>query len=344
VSPAASSAYVYTVSTPTQLKSAISAAGDTAKIIKVSGTIDMTSADNGGPFTSTTDQKARNAISLPSNTTLIGVGSTARIVNAAIKITGVSNVIVRNLTIVNPCDIAPLWDPDDGSSGNWNSEYDGVTVDGSRNVWIDHNRFTDAPQTDDLSPVENGKLKQCHDGALDVKNGSDYVSITHNVFDQHAKNNLVGSSDSRTSDDGHLTVTFHDNHFKDVAERAPRVRFGRVHVFNNYFEGNKSRSVYAHNYSIGVGYKAKILSEHNAFDVSGASSCPAVVKNPGSSSMTGAISDTGSLLNGSALNLASACSFAAASWTVPYAYSPVAASEVRARVLSNAGVGKLTVN
>ena len=60
--------------------------------------------------------------------------------------------------------------------------------------------------------------------------------------------------------------------------------------------------------------------------------------------MTGAISDTGSLLNGSALNLAGACSFAVANWTIPYAYSPVPASEVRARVLSNAGVGKLTVN
>ena len=332
------------MSSSSQLKAALDAAGSTPKIIKVYGTIDMASADNGGAFTSKSDQKARNRIGLPSNTTLIGSGSTATIVNAAIVISGASNVIVRNLTIVNPCDIAPVWDPDDGATGNWNSEYDGITVTGSKNVWIDHNRFTDAPKTDDTLPVENGKVKQCHDGALDVKNGSDYVSITNNVFELHAKNNLIGSSDSTTSDDGHLTVTFRDNHFKNVSERAPRVRFGRVHVVNNYFEGSKSHSVYAHGYSIGVGYKAQIRSEQNAFDIAGASSCPAVVKNPGSDSKTGAISDTGSLLNGAALNLSSACSFAAASWSLPYGSTAVPAAQVKARVLSNAGVGKITVN
>lgn len=341
---AASDAFVYKVSSASQLKQVLTDAGATAKIIKVYGTIDMAAADNGGPFTSKSDQKARNRIGLTSNTTLIGIGSTATIANAAIVIKGASNVIVRNLTIVNPCDIAPVWDPDDGSTGNWNSEYDGLVVEGSKNVWVDHNRFTDAPLTDDKLSVENGKVKQCHDGSLDVKSGSDYVSITNNVFDQHQKNTLIGSSDSTTSDDGHLTVTFRDNHFKDIAERSPRVRFGRVHIVNNYFEGSKSRAVYAHGYSIGVGYKAQILSEHNAFEIDGASDCPAIVKNPGSSSKTGAISDTGSLLNGAALDLASSCSFAAASWSIPYGNSAVPASQVKARVLSNAGVGKVSVN
>jgi pectate lyase len=265
-------------------------------------------------------------------------------VNAAINIKGVSNVIVRNLTIMNPCDVGPIWDPNDGDSGNWNSEYDGITVDSSKNVWIDHNKFTDAPKTDDLSPVENGKLKQCHDGALDVKNGSDYVSISYNVFDQHDKNNLIGSSDSKTTDDGHLTVTFHHNYFTNVTERAPRVRFGRVHVFSNYYEGSKSRSVYPHQYSLGVAYKAQVVSEQNVFDITGASSCPDVVKNPGSSSKTGAIRDTGSLLNGNALNLASSCSFATATWTVPYTYSPTPAAQVKAAVVPKAGPGQLTVN
>jgi len=38
-------------------------------------------------------------------------------------------------------------------------------------------------------------------------------------------------------------VTFHHNRFSNVTERAPRVRFGRVHVFNNYYEGDRSRTV-----------------------------------------------------------------------------------------------------
>lgn len=341
---AATTKNVYKVNSASQLASALSAAGDAPKIVKVYGTIDMAAVDNGGAFSSASDQAARNVVKLPSNTTLIGIGSNAGFVNARISIKDVSNVIVRNLTVINPCDIAPTWDPNDGSSGNWNSEYDGIVVENSKNVWIDHNVFTDAPQTDDLAPVENGKLKQCHDGALDIKKGSDFVTVSYNVFDRHEKNNLVGASDSTTSDDGHLTATFHHNHFTAVGERAPRVRFGRVHIYNNYYEGNRSASAYAHQYSIGVGYKAQILSEHNAFDIAGATACPHVVKNPGSSSKTGAISDTGSLLNGAPLNLASACSFASASWTIPYSYSAMAAAQVKAYVVQEAGVGKLKVN
>ena len=116
-------------------------------------------------------------------------------------------------------------------------------------------------------------------------------------------------------------------------------------MYNNYFEGSRSHPVYKHQYSIGVAYKAKVISTNNAFEIAGATSCPHIVKNPGSSSMTGAIVDTGSLLNGSALNVAGACSFSnAVGWTVPYSYSPLGASAVKASVLSNAGTGKLTVN
>jgi len=333
------------VSNATQLLDAIKAGGDTPKIIKVSGTIDMTGADNGGPFKSTSDEAARARIELPSNTSLLGVGANAGLANAFIMIKGVSNVIVRNLTIVNPCDVSPIWDPNDGDTGNWNSEYDGVTVDSSKNVWIDHNKFTDAPVTDDLLAVVNGKRKQCHDGALDVKNGSDFVTVSNNVFELHDKNNLIGSSDSKTTDDGHLKVTFHGNYFSRIQERAPRVRFGQVHLYNNYHEASKSDPAYPYGYSVGVAYKAKIISQNNAFDVAGANSCQDVVKNPGSSSKTGAILESGSLLNGAALNMAQ-CSFSTSvGWTVPYDISGalLPAASVKASVKANAGPGKLTV-
>ncbi|MBV6319748.1 polysaccharide lyase family 1 protein [Duganella violaceipulchra] len=323
---------------------AITAQGDNPKIIKLYGTIDPTSADNGGPYTSTTDQAARLQIRLGSNTTLIGMGGDTKLVNANIVINGKQNVIVRNINIVNPCDIVPVWDPNDGSAGNWNSEYDGVTILASKNVWIDHNVFTDAPKTDDQLPIENGKIKECHDGALDVKNGSDYVTVSNNRFELHEKNNLIGSSDSKTSDDGHLTVTFNNNHFLNVAERAPRVRFGKVHIYNNYFEGSRSHPIYPHQYSIGVAYKAKIISQNNAFDIAGATSCSNIMTNPGSSSKTGAVTDAGSLLNGGALTAGGACSFSSAvGWTLPYSAPLLDASAVKAAVLGNAGTGKITV-
>lgn len=336
---------IYLVNSGSQLVAALKAQGDNPKIIKLQGTIDMAAADNGGPFTSATDEGLRLQIKPGSNTTLIGIGSDARLVNGSIVLNGVQNVIVRNLTIQNPCSLYPVWDPNDGSSGNWNSEYDGITITGSHNVWVDHNVFTDAPVTDDKLAVENGKVKQCHDGALDVKNGSDYVTVSNNRFELHQKNNLIGSSDSRTSDDGHLTVTFNNNHFLNVAERGPRVRFGKVHVYNNFFEGSKSHAVYPHHYSIGVAYKSKIISQNNAFEIAGASSCPGVVTNPGSSSLTGAITDAGSLLNGAALNLSTKCSFSSqVGWSVPYSITLQDTATVKASVLSNAGTGKITVN
>lgn len=341
----ASAAATYKVNTAAQLLAAIKAQGDKPKIIKLYGTIDPTTADNGGPYKNATDQAARLQIKLTSNTTLIGIGSDTRLVNANLVLNGIQNVIIRNLNIVNPCDINPVWDPDDGSAGNWNSEYDGITILNSKNVWVDHNVFTDAPKTDDQLPTANGRLKQCHDAALDVKNGSDYVTISNNRFELHQKNNLIGSSDSRTSDDGHLTVTFHNNHFLNVSERAPRVRFGKVHIYNNYFEGSRSHKVYPHHYSVGVGYLAKIIMQQNAFDIAGATSCPQIVDNPGSASKSGAITDNGSLLNGSALNLAGKCSFSSSvGWTVPYTVNPLPAAQVKQSVLGNAGTGKISVN
>lgn len=341
---AAPSSAVYLVNSASQMLAALNAQGDNPKIIKLYGTIDMTSSDNGGPFTSHDDQKLRNRIKLGSNTTLIGMGSDTRLVNASISITGVHNVILRNLNIVNPCDVTPVWDKNDGPTGNWNSEFDSVTISGSKNVWVDHNVFSDAPLTDDMLPIENGKIKQCHDGSLDVKNGSDFVTVSNNRFELHQKNNLIGSSDSTTSDNGHLTVTFNNNHFLNVAERSPRVRFGMVHVYNNYFEGSRTHAVYPHHYSIGVAYLAKIISQNNAFDIAGATSCTNILTNPGSSSKTGAITDTGSLLNGAALDVAGKCSFSSSvGWSLPYTVQLLPAGDVKQSVLTNAGTGKLTV-
>jgi pectate lyase len=53
----------------------------------------------------------------------------------------------------------------------------------------------------------------------------------------HRFSNLVGHSDNNASEDaGRLHVTFHHNWWGQlVHERMPRVRFGRVHVYNNFY-------------------------------------------------------------------------------------------------------------
>jgi pectate lyase len=332
----ASTDQIYTVTNRAQLLAAIANGGTTPKIIKLSGVVDMT---EGKPYTSTADQSARGAIRLKSNTTLIGDGASSGLVNGHILLSNVSQVVIRNLKIQNPCDVGPIWDPTDGATGNWNAAYDAIGISGSDHIWIDHNSFTDAPVTDNFLPIENGHVKQCHDGAVDITNASDYVTVSYNVFGEHDKNNLIGSSSTATGDDGKLRVTFSNNVFRAIQSRAPRVRFGQVHLFNNYYTGSKTADVYANSYSVGTGTSAKILSNANVFEIAGASGCDSVVRNPGDAT-AGTFRDTGSLLNGAALG---ACAVSnATTWTPPYAYTPRPAALVKANALAQAGGGKLT--
>ncbi len=98
--------------------------GVDSKIIKLVGVLDMS---EGQPYASNADQAARGAVRLKSNTTLIGDANSG-IVNGHIILSNVSQIIIRNLKLVNPCDVAPVWDPNDGSSGNWNSAFDAISV------------------------------------------------------------------------------------------------------------------------------------------------------------------------------------------------------------------------
>ncbi|QRW04894.1 pectate lyase [Ceratobasidium sp. AG-Ba] len=80
---------------------------NTPKIIYVSGTLANSS----------------NRIAVGNNTSIIGVGSTAIIEGGGFSINKVSNVIIRNLVIRKV-------------KGN-----DGITVQKSNRIWIDHNEF-----------------------------------------------------------------------------------------------------------------------------------------------------------------------------------------------------------
>ena len=154
-------------------------------------------------------------------------------------------MIVRNLTVRDAADCFPAWDPTDGAEGNWNSEYDLLQViNKATHVWIDHYEFTDAPNLDSSQPLYFGRHYQVHDGAVDVTNGSDLVTMSYNRFSDHDKLLLIGSTDSPTrGDPGKLRVTIHHNVFENVGQRAPRVRFGQVDVYNNHFKVTEDSTV-----------------------------------------------------------------------------------------------------
>ncbi|GAA1528311.1 pectate lyase [Dactylosporangium maewongense] len=283
--------HVFTVRTRDELAAAV--AGDTPKIVFVSGGIDAnaghTCADYADPAYSLDaflaaydpavwgratkptgpleDARARSAknqgarvnIKVGGNTTIVGLGG-SKITGANLLVEKVDNVILRNLRLEDAHDCFPSWDPTDGALGNWNSLYDTVTVTGSTHVWADHNNFSDGNNTDETQPLYFGRPYQVHDGALDVIRASDLVTISWNNFFDHDKTMLIGSSNTVGADVGKLRVTIHHNRFANVGQRVPRVRFGQVDVYSNYFYATDEDS---YSYSWGVGVYASLYAENN---------------------------------------------------------------------------------
>ncbi|NEB78671.1 polysaccharide lyase family 1 protein, partial [Streptomyces sp. SID14478] len=334
---AADAAHVYTVTTWDGLKAAFAAGGTAPKIIKVRGTLDAdgdTCADfsaagydfdqylaaydpavwgydenlEGEKATPGTQEYLRDRSAaaqaeaikadVPANTTLIGVGKGAGIVGGSLQINGVDNVIVRGLTLESPLDCFPQWDPTDGDTGNWNSEYDSAVVHNATHVWLDHNTFTDGEHPDATLPSYYGRIFQQHDGELDVVKGADYVTASWNAFEDHDKTLMIGNSDSAgATDEGRLRVTLHHNLFRNLVERAPRVRFGQVDAYNNAYVATTE---YA--YSFGIGYKSQLVAEKNSFTLPKGVSAASVLYRWNDSPVTTA----GNVVNGAATDLVAA--------------------------------------
>jgi len=232
------------VTTLAQFKSEVT--GTAAKVIYVKG------------------EFAADSINLGSNKTIIGCSSGAKIQGHLGIGSGSSNVIIRNLKIsgygVGDCTKDPSFDSGTGCS----SGADAISVNGSaHHVWFDHCLVMDGT-----------------DGNLDITNDADFVTVswtkfsytprTDNVGDDstgaagHRFSNLVGGTDSKPTgwpSTRPLNVTWHHNWWADgVVERQPRVRFGRNHLFNNYYNSTAS------NYCVRAGIEASILLEGNAFE------------------------------------------------------------------------------
>ena len=228
-----------------------------------------------------------------SNKSILGVGSGSGISGGGLNLSGVSNVIIRNLVFRNADD-------------------DSINVqESARNIWIDHN---------DLS---NG-----HDGLVDIKRGSDFVTVSWNHFHNHDKTALLGHDDGNGSQDiGHLRVTYHHNWFDGTTQRHPRVRFGNpVHVYNNYYNGNSG-------YGVASTCNAGVLVERNYFENV---SHPTVTQTGDSPSGNLRVINN-YLVNSGTEQVRNGASVAA----IPYAYTPDANNKVKSIVTAGAGTGKI---
>ena len=166
------------------------------------------------------------------------------------------------MTFEDTYDCFPQWSPTDGALGSWNALYDSISLRDSNHVWVDHNTFVDRETADETLPQYFGVLFQVHDGLLDITNASDYVTVSWNRFENHDKVMLIGSSDSASADRGKLNVTLHHNLFENVGQRAGRVRFGKVHIYNNFYRiSNPENYVY----TWGDGVESAVFAENNFF-------------------------------------------------------------------------------
>jgi pectate lyase len=276
-------------------------------------------------------QAAATVVRIPSNTTLIGVVPGAGFVRGGLMLDRVQQVIVRHLAFADAYDHFPQWDPLDGALGEWNSEYDNLSLRGARHVWVDHCRFDDGERPDHLERTVHGRQQQRHDGLLDITQQSDLVTVSWSHFEAHDKTMLIGSSDKAVADAGRLRVTLHHNRWVGLAERTPRVRFGQVHVMNNLFEPRPD-SPYGYGYSIGVGVQSAVLSQANAWEGPvPATKLLRVLKGE-------AFSDQGSTLNGQPIDWRAAFpALAPVTWTPPYTLAPEPAATAAQRVREGAG-------
>jgi pectate lyase len=167
----------------------------------------------------------KEAVRVTSKTTLLGVGPKAKLTGGGLHLRRVHNVIVRNLAIAEASDA--------------------INIEESHHIWIDH-----------------CDLSNCRDGLLDIKRGSDLITVSWNRFHDHHKTCLLGHSDKddiRDLDRGRLRVTYHHNYFDGTQTRHPRVRFAEgVHVFNNYFRQNE--------YGVASVMDAGVIVEANVFE------------------------------------------------------------------------------
>ncbi|WP_212825873.1 pectate lyase family protein [Polymorphospora rubra] len=211
---------------------------------------------------SVTNQTRHTQINLGPNTTIIGLRG-ALLTGLTLMADTANNVIIRNITFEDARDCFPAWSPTDGETGNWNSQYDQISVRRSQNVWIDRNTFTDGDNPDSAQPLYFGRPYQVHDGSVDITHTASLVTVSYNRFAGRDKVMLIGSSNTVGPDVGKLNVTIHHNVFENVYQRLPRVRFGQVDVYNNHYKLSGDDFQYV----LGVGVQSAIYAESNYFSL-----------------------------------------------------------------------------
>ncbi|XP_015690334.2 pectate lyase 4-like [Oryza brachyantha] len=166
------------------------------------------------------------AVRVSSYKTIDGRGQRVVLSGKGLQLRGCEHVIVCNLEV-------------EGVRGH---DADAVQIKpGSRHVWIDR-----------------CGLRDCADGLLDVTRGSTDVTVSRCRFSAHDKAVLIGASSGHV-EDRRIRVTVHHCLFDGTRQRHPRVRFGRVHLYNNY---TRNWGIYA----VCASVESQIVSQSNIYE------------------------------------------------------------------------------
>ena len=283
----------------------------------------------------TLNTKYRDVIrlSVKSNTILIGLNENSGFSGGCLSVSGVSNVILRNLKIVDAYDPFPHHEKNDG----YNAQHDAVSIENSKNIWVDHCTFADTKSLDHvLTGGKTDEKWQTYDGLCDITKSSDNVTVSYCKFMNHSKTMLIGSSDSEQISAKNRKVTLHHNYFYNCASRLPMVRLSWIHSYNNYFDADSS-APYGNSYALGVRYNSLINSENNYYG-SG-------IKNSyaGHSSKYGTVYSSGEADNSKSGKKSSEFNESDEPlFEIPYKYEKIPAEQVPDFVKANAGTGTLS--
>jgi pectate lyase len=283
------------------------ASSSTPITIQVEGTINHgNTAKVSGPSCNT----AAGVIELKqiSNVTIIGVGGGALFDQLGIHIREASNIIIQNVTIRN---VKKSGSPT--SNGG-----DAISMESDvRNVWVDH-----------VNLEASGGESEGYDGLFDMKDNTQYVTLSYSILRNSGRGGLIGSSESDRSNG---FITFHHNLYENIDSRTPLLRGGIAHVFNNSYT-----SLHESGINSRAGARAKV--ENNYFKDSKDVLGTFYTSEAGFWQVAGNIFDNVTWsAPGSDTNPAGPNPQSNTSVTVPYSYSLDAASCVPAIVRQTAG-------
>ncbi|KAK7393621.1 hypothetical protein VNO78_22179 [Psophocarpus tetragonolobus] len=165
-------------------------------------------------------------LNVSSHKTVDGRGQRIKLSGKGLRLKECEHVIICNLEF-------------EGGRGH---DVDAIQIKpNSKHIWID--RCT---------------LSDFDDGLIDITRESTDITISRCHFSQHDKTMLIGADPSHCGDRC-MRVTIHHCFFNGTRQRHPRVRFAKVHLYNNYI---RNWGIYA----VCASVEAQIFSQHNIYE------------------------------------------------------------------------------